>query len=115
MILVVDDDAQIREYYTSALRMYGYDVVAAPDGSAALEIIKHMAPGLVVLDLDMPRVDGWTVLRELAARESTRAVPVIVVTGEENADQIEGAAAACRKPVPVDRLLSLVASYQRAA
>ena len=58
-ILVVDDDASIRELIGMALVDEGYEVQAAPHGAAALEVISHSRPSVILLDMRMPVMDGW--------------------------------------------------------
>src|SRR5436305_10916682 len=82
-ILIVDDDPHFRELYTSALRFSGFNVATASDGFSALETIEQTTPSLIILDLNMPCVDGWAVLRELESNPTTCAIPVIVVTGAD--------------------------------
>ncbi len=87
-ILVVDDEVSIRRILTLRLSMVGYDVVAASDGEEALETFRQTNPDLVVLDVMMPRLDGYGVCRELR-KESD--VPIIMLTAlVEVADRITG-------------------------
>ena len=76
-ILVVDDDPLFRELYRTALRFEGFDVSTASDGVAALRSIERNPPSLVILDVNMPCLDGWGVLQELSRYDSTRNIPVI--------------------------------------
>src|SRR4051812_30221653 len=114
-ILVVDDDPHFRELYHTALRLRGFNVTTASDGLAALESIAHDPPALVVLDLNMPRVDGWAVLRELNANEETRAIPVIVVTGADVQRATLQAIAIVRKPVFPEQVVPIIERHLRAA
>jgi CheY-like chemotaxis protein len=107
-ILVVDDDPQFRELCTTVLRFHGFGVMTASDGLHALHAIERRRPALILLDLNMPRVDGWSVLRELAANPSTRSIPVIVVTGAEVGHAVDQAAAILRKPIGPDQVVPIV-------
>lgn len=82
-VLIVDDDAQTRELYRAqvAQALPGYAIATASDGAAALELLAGEAPSLVLLDLTMPGVDGFAVLRHLRTDERTRQVPVLVLSG----------------------------------
>ncbi|MCU0509506.1 MAG: substrate-binding domain-containing protein [Anaerolineae bacterium] len=82
-VLVVDDDPQARDLYARLLadRFPGFPIVAVEDGQAALDWLQSEAPSLVILDLSMPRVDGFTVLERLRADARTRTTPVFVLTG----------------------------------
>jgi CheY-like chemotaxis protein len=82
-ILVVDDDPALRELLRRTLEREGYTVVEAADGRAALARIEERLPGLILLDLMMPHMDGFEVLAELRARPAWRAIPVVVVTAKD--------------------------------
>ena len=87
-ILVVDDEASIRRILSTRLSMIGYDIVTASDGEEALEIFRQEAPDLVVLDVMMPKLDGYGVCQELR-KESD--VPIIMLTAlGDVADRITG-------------------------
>jgi PAS domain S-box-containing protein len=79
-VLVVDDDADIRGFLEQALSYHGYNVRTAANGQGALEQIKVELPDLILLDLKMPGVDGYEVIRRLKAEQDTRAIPVVVIT-----------------------------------
>ncbi len=81
-ILLVDDEARIREMIKEYISIEGYDIVEASDGLVALDLIREHTYSLIVLDVMMPRVDGWTVVRELRKKSNT---PVIMLSarGEE--------------------------------
>src|ERR1700741_3846666 len=82
-VLVVEDDTQLASLYCDALRLRGIDCVKATDGLSALNSIEQQRPSLILLDLNLPTVDGWGVLGELAANPLISDIPVIVVTGAE--------------------------------
>lgn len=82
-ILVVDDDPALRDVLGSVLEEDGWRVMTAADGAAALAAIDHERPTAMVLDLMMPRVDGFEVLRQVRAQTATRDLPVIVVTAKD--------------------------------
>ncbi len=87
-ILVVDDEASIRRILETRLSMIGYDVVTAADGEEALDIFRQAGPDLVVLDVMMPKLDGYGVCQELR-KESD--VPIIMLTAlGDVADRITG-------------------------
>jgi CheY-like chemotaxis protein len=75
---VVDDEKAIRELLSRVLALAGYDVDQAADGYEALELVSTRRPDLILLDLMMPVLDGWTVLDRL--RESRNPPPVVVVS-----------------------------------
>ena len=79
-VLVVDDDSSIRKLLVAVLRREGYRVVEARDGREALTEMSTGSTDLVIMDLVMPEVSGWQVLRERAADPELRRIPVIVVS-----------------------------------
>ncbi|MBI5238852.1 MAG: response regulator [Elusimicrobia bacterium] len=80
-ILVADDEECVRRIIARTLSAMPCQVIMAGDGAQALELAVCEAPDLIVLDVKMPRKDGWQVLRELRDRPGTRAIPVIMLTG----------------------------------
>ena len=76
-ILVADDEASIRRILETRLKMVGYDVVVAEDGEEAVEVFNKTNPDLVVLDVMMPKMDGYGVTREI---RRTSDVPIIILT-----------------------------------
>jgi DNA-binding response OmpR family regulator len=87
-ILVVDDDRDLRDILVFAFRKAGYLVVEAADGEEALTVFEREAPDLVVLDVNMPKLDGFEVCRRLRARSSVQIL-MLTVRGEE-ADLVRG-------------------------
>ena len=79
-ILIVDDESDIRQLVTYALAEDGHEVIAAADGSEALKSIEANAPDLVVLDVMMPEMDGFDVLRELEERDLRGDARVLMLT-----------------------------------
>ena len=80
-ILVVDDNDSNRNLLVHQLHRQGHDISSSPSGRQALEMIRESAPDLILLDLFMPDMNGFDVLREMHKDESLRAVPVIIITG----------------------------------
>ncbi len=76
-VLVVDDEASIRRILETRLKMVGYEVVTAEDGEEAVEVYNKTAPDLVILDVMMPKMDGYGVTREI---RRTSDVPIIILT-----------------------------------
>ena len=119
-ILFVDDDPILREFALVNLTTEQASVEAAPDGVAALAAMRIGAPDIVLLDLEMPHMDGFEVLRQMRADPAWRDLPVIVITGREDVDAVDrafqaGATSFVVKPLNW-RLLSYQIRYvQRAA
>src|SRR5438093_11906138 len=84
-ILVIDDDADARRMYSERLRTRGGLVCTAADGGSGIDKTTALTPDVVLLDLAMPRVDGWTVLRQLRGSSWTANVPVVVVSAIDHA------------------------------
>ena len=80
VVLVADDDRDILELVAFRLERAGYDVVTAGDGAEALELANERGPALAVLDVMMPRLDGYEVTRKLRERKATERIPVILLT-----------------------------------
>ena len=91
--------------------MNGLAVMRAADGLTALRIVDEYRPDVVVLDLMLPQVDGWTVLREFESRESTRNIPIVVVTGADTESRLAHAKVVIRKPVDPDYVATVVARH----
>jgi two-component system OmpR family response regulator len=88
-LLVVDDEPSIRELLTASLRFAGFEVVSAADGAQALRQAERTRPHLIVLDVMLPDMDGFTVTRKL--RERGRDVPVLFLTArDETGDKVMG-------------------------
>lgn len=110
-ILVVDDDEAILDIVSDVLRLEGYPVETAIDGAAALEAVERSRPSLVLLDMRMPRLDGWGFARALADRGIH--LPILVMTAARDAagwaDEI-GAQGYLAKPFDVSQLVEAVRS-----
>ena len=87
-VLIVEDDRFLRRACEVSLRQRGFTVLSAPDGEAALEIIRGELPGLVLLDLLMPRMSGLELLRRLRADERTRTLPVLVLSNSSREEDM---------------------------
>jgi two-component system cell cycle response regulator DivK len=94
LILVVDDFEDNREMYTQFLRFSGYRVAEAVDGVEALDKAATLKPDLIVMDLSLPRMDGWEATRRLKKDPATNHIPVVALTGHALAGHAEGARAA---------------------
>ena len=90
-ILVVDDEQNIIDLATMYLEQDGFRVIAAPDGQQALDRIAADGPDLVVLDLMLPKIDGWEVCRRVRAAPSASDLPIIMLTArDDDVDKIVG-------------------------
>lgn len=110
-VLVVDDDPGMRETLAAALELDGYEIAVAPDGLAALAMVEQFQPSLVVLDLMMPRMDGFAFAVALETHGWRERLPLLVLTADgrapEKAARI-GAEGWLEKPFDLIALLTWV-------
>ncbi|WP_298377318.1 response regulator [Azospirillum sp.] len=112
-VLTVDDSRTMRDMVSFTLRGAGYDVVEAPDGQAAMTAIAAAKVDLVITDLNMPVMDGLTLIRKLRAIATHRSLPILMLTTEaDEKKKAEGRAAGATgwivKPFNPDKLISVV-------
>lgn len=112
-ILAVDDSASMREMVRFTLAEAGYDVAEAPDGQAALELAEKESFGLVLADVNMPRMDGISLVRSLRGLDQYRFTPLLILTTESGQDRKQegkeaGATGWLTKPFDPDQLISTV-------
>ena len=88
-ILFVEDEEALQISLTSALKEGGYKTVSAYDGEAAIALAEREHPDLILLDIILPRRSGFEVLEELKSNQSTRDIPVIVLTNLERISDVE--------------------------
>jgi CheY-like chemotaxis protein len=106
-ILIVEDEADAREALSEFLEANGYTVDCASNGLAALDEIKSKKPSLILLDLKMPVMDGYTFLDQARQRHLLEGIPV-VITSAYRAQSTPGAAAILDKPIRPDKLMPLI-------
>ncbi len=110
-ILVIDDDKDIRVIMTEILDQSGYEVFTAGSGQQGLDLAAQMVPNLIILDLMMPGMDGWTVLTKLQHKPALADIPVIILSGASGLEMAMslGAAAVLFKPVDPTQLTAEIA------
>ncbi|MGQ9866751.1 MAG: response regulator [Pseudanabaenaceae cyanobacterium] len=114
LILLVDDSINVRRYLASLLEGAGFTTVQARDGVEALEKLENgLQPGAIIADLEMPRMDGYTLLQRVRARELTRNVPFVVLTSRTNERHRQqaaelGATAYVNKPYRNEEMIRLM-------
>jgi DNA-binding response OmpR family regulator len=112
-ILVADDEEDLRELVSYRLSRSGYEVVEAVDGQEAFELATERAPDLMVLDVMMPRLDGYELTRRVREQDSLRSVPVILLTARSQESDVSrgfdvGADDYLKKPFNPDELVARV-------
>ena len=117
-ILVVDDDEVLASLFTEALSLAGFSVTTAPNGAVALSLLETTPVDAVLLDSQMPVMDGHQALRAIRANPRTRTLPVILVTGQGHiTDRVRGLEAGASdyivKPVEIDELVARVRAQLR--
>ena len=118
-ILAVDDDPVLRAFADAELSVSGAKVTTAEDGLKALEKIGQQEFDVVVLDLEMPNMNGFELLKQLRAVDRTKCLPVVILTSREDADTAvkafdAGATAYAMKPVNWERLRQRVREVHEA-
>jgi len=84
LVLIVDDDERVREYVRVNLEMEGYSVREAGSADEGLGVLEEVSPDLILLDVMMPEVDGWEMLRRVQQRHGVGAIPVVMFSGKVN-------------------------------
>jgi DNA-binding response OmpR family regulator len=113
IVLVADDDMDILDLVSFRLDEAGFDVVQAHDGQEALDVAIEQHPDLCVLDVMMPRIDGYEVTRRLRGNDTTETIPVILLTARAQEADVEdgfhaGATDYMRKPFSPEELRARV-------
>jgi DNA-binding response OmpR family regulator len=108
-VLVVDDDPRLVMALSDVLSAEGYETKTAQNGEAAIRQLSTFSPDIMLLDMEMPKMDGFDVLRWLQANRM--AIPVVIASNNDDVDAKElGAAAKLPKPFDLDQLLAALAS-----
>ncbi len=112
-LLLVDDEADLLDSLKTDLEIQGYRVLTALDGTIALESARSQQPDLILLDLMLPRLDGYHVLKLLKSDERYRKIPVLVITARADAQDLMlalecGADGCLVKPIQREALLERI-------
>jgi two-component system, cell cycle response regulator DivK len=112
-ILLVEDNALSRDALTRRLERHGFRVVVAEDGEQALALAETTAPDLILMDLGLPRLDGWSATRRLKTAPRTERIPIIVLSAHATPDDRDlvlaaGADDLDSKPVRFDELVGKI-------
>jgi len=112
-LLLVEDNEMNRDMLSRRLRKKGYEVAIAVDGQAGWEMATSEGPELILMDMSLPIMDGWTATKHIKADDATSKIPVIALTAHAMAeDRIKALDAGCddydTKPIDLKRLLSKI-------
>ncbi len=115
-ILVVDDNEMNRDMLTRRLKKRGFQVIEAIDGEEGLETACKEMPDLILMDMRLPAMDGWTAVQKLKQSPETRSIPIIGLSAYAMAGDREkalkvGCDAYDTKPVELSRLLNIMNKY----
>ena len=113
LVLVVDDYQDAREMYAECLDQSGFRVEQAESGEEAVAKAVALRPALIVMDLALPGMDGWTATRAIKTDDRTRSIPVVALTGHARSDastaaRDAGCDAFLTKPCLPDEIVALV-------
>lgn len=117
-ILVAEDDNELQQLFSRVLTRNGFSVIGVPDGQAALDVLEHEYIDLIVSDIMMPRLDGYTLVRTL--RETNNSIPVLMITARDSFSDMQsgflaGADDYLVKPVNVNELVLRIHALLRRA
>jgi two-component system alkaline phosphatase synthesis response regulator PhoP len=113
-ILLVDDEPELVEMLTTRLEANDYDVSIAFDGEAGLKKLRDEMPDLVVLDVGLPGMDGYTFVRAASADEKIKQVPIIILTSRDKMQdlfEMEGIKEYVTKPFEAEELLEKIKKH----
>ena len=116
LVMVVDDSPTVRKLVSLTLERRGYRVISAFDGVAAIKELGACRPDLILLDINMPRLDGYRLCKLIKKHEATQAIPVVMLSGKDGMfDKLRGRLVGCSdyitKPFEADALTHKVAKY----
>ncbi len=114
-VLVVDDDVDLLKMLKLRIEAEGYEFMSAQDGQEMLKLIKMKKPDVILLDIMLPGMDGYTALRKIRKEEEFRDIPVIILTAKEKKKvgdlfQLEGISFFVEKPFEASDLLQKIKS-----
>lgn len=117
-VLIVDDSAANLKLFKVLLEVEGYEVRTASDGAAALAVLERFMPRLILMDIQMPGLDGLSLTRRLKAQDATRGIVILALTayamkGDEDRARAAGCDGYVTKPVNTEALAAVVAGHLR--
>ena len=115
-VLIVEDNPLNLKLFKEVLELHGYVTVAATDGSSGLALAREYRPDVILMDIQLPNMSGFEVIRRLKLDPDLQSIPVVAVTahamvGDESTIRLTGCEEYLTKPVSIERLLEVVARY----
>ncbi|MCU1289913.1 MAG: two-component system response regulator [Acidobacteria bacterium] len=115
-VLIVEDNADYRELIDFFLKLKGFEVIIATDGLEAIELANSEMPHIILMDLNLPVLDGWEATKIISQNQATANIPIIAVSANCNSDYNNdilkaGAVGCVQKPVDIESLPDLILSY----
>ena len=115
-VLIVEDNPKNMKLMRDLMGMHGHRTLEAPDGPAGLDMALQHRPDLILMDIQLPTMDGYEVTRRLKAQEETKHIPIIAVTsfamrGEEDRAREAGCDAYVSKPIDIRKLVETVQTF----
>lgn len=115
-VLIVEDNNDYRDLVEFFLKLKGFETVVATNGEEAVEIAKSENPQIILMDLNLPVLDGWEATRIITENESTSHIPILAVSANCSEDYTgkilkAGAVGCVQKPVDIDSLPDLILNY----
>src|SRR3989339_1029223 len=89
LILLVEDDEFLAELYATKLNLEDYEVALASDGEKGLKMIKELKPDLILLDIILPKMDGFEILKNIKTNKNLKKIPVILLTNLSQKDEVK--------------------------
>ena len=119
-VLLVEDNTDNQIIYRRVLEHYGYAVIEAWDGEEALKVAREQRPDIILMDISIPRVNGWDVTKALLADDATKAIPVIALTAHAlPSDRVRGSeigfASYLTKPIEPRRVIEEIERVSKRA
>ncbi len=116
LILIVEDEPRNLTLLRDLLQVSGYKTIEATDGEKGVELAKARKPNLILMDILMPKVDGYTACREIKMNKATKAIPVVMLTSldyelNKELGRDMGAAEYITKPVDRQELLDVISRF----
>ena len=88
LVMVADDDPMVRLLCEQSLESAGFNVTSFADGATALQALSQLQPDIILLDVEMPGADGFSVCQEIRTRSSLKDIPIVMITGSDDTQSI---------------------------